>query len=616
MSTKTSECLSAAGIKTIVWIDDYFAPPSHDELVDAIRACIDKLKESQVTNIDSGYFSGIQLSQSKAAIETACDNIIEGLNEEQLNESLKQLVASSGIGEPIFKSPADDFTAEEFGALKKAFGNGLTTFCLDEWTRIGAGRYANVSSDTLFLIDKEYKRESPSYDGTTILADLTAKKEGFCILLTHTYAEDEQEDRRKEIAEKIKRSAHRFCVLSKRQTSDLAIDPKFARAITTAMTHKFNGEIAHTISETITKTAIKTANVLTEQSVYDLEQALFKNSAEEGVLEYDVLLRIFEIEQRYALNQALSSNEIQNLLRSSRKFRQEAPTPSSEFGKTDMSFFRGWRQREVFYDGTGLNKLHAPLTSGDIFISGQSKRYMLLGQPCDLMVRETGKRRADVGWLVLIIDESDPQAPKQPRPLPDYRYYDLKDAFGIDKKAYVDFQNMFPVDLSVLDLAVFNSDGSVKLQQNQPEPTIVLTKGWAKILKSAKNTIFPNKIPPVYRPIGLGKNAKTLEGSISGDTLVYPLTRIGKLHSVIASAILAAWATFQTRVALDHDFAEIPVENDKTSTEELNTDTGKDELHILNPAVQLQQSQLTNKQRVKKYLAQLASKMRGVFTKN
>jgi len=63
----------------------------------------------------------------------------------------------------------------------------------------------------------------------------------------------------------------------------------------------------------------------------------------------------------------------------------------------------------------------------------------------------------------------------------------------------------------------------------------------------------------------MGKHASKLEGVITSNSLYFPLRRIGRLESTTAAAILAAWATFQTRAALDHDFAF--VKKDKSSYE-------------------------------------------------
>ena len=76
------------------------------------------------------------------------------------------------------------------------------------------------------------------------------------------------------------------------------------------------------------------------------------------------------------------------------------------------------------------------------------------------------------------------------------------------------------------------------------------------MLRRAKCRFFPKNASPLIPKIGMGKNADELNGSVGGDILSYPLHRIGRLEPNIATAILAAWATFQTRSALGYDFAQ------------------------------------------------------------
>jgi hypothetical protein len=557
MKTMISECLSAAGITKVVWIDDFFAAPTRDELVDTIRKSIEKLRGQGQLKIDLFTFSDVDLTQAKTKIEDACEEIMERMADEQLAEAAQHLAALSGITTPEIKTEPD-LSQAEFRALQEAFGAGLRTFSLKTWTSSGVQEFSSAAEDTLFVIDKEFKREPGAIDGTKLLVDIVNQKQTqapFCIMLTHTCTEADQERSRVEIATAKDLPPHRFCVLSKQQNSELAIDPRFARAIRTVMTHKFNGEIAYTICRTIQHSAGETAKALTKQSVSDLEQALFENSIEEGVLEYDVVLRVFDIEQRYALNHALQDPGIQNQLRAARKFR--TLTGSANLGnmQTDMSFFRDLRRREVFLEGAGLNTLHAPLACGDVFETETepAKRYLFLAQPCDLMVRENGKRRAEIGLLVVINEVAVEHAQS---PLSAYRFFEIKGVFGNDRNWQIDFQHLLVVDLFVLDFAVLNSDGRVQLHREQPEPSIVLTAGWARVLKRAKCRIFPKDAPPLNPKIGMGKHAAGLDGRVEGNLLYYPLRRIGRLEPNMATAILAAWATFQTRAALEHDFAQ------------------------------------------------------------
>lgn len=549
MSNLTSQCLAAAGFTKIVWIDDYFASPSREELALAIQKHLEILRQQKHPKIEFAPFAAIDLTKSKTEVEDACEDIIDGMSDNQLLTAAEQLGTLAGSPKSDAPQP-DDLLPQEFEALKTALGTGLRTFSMTKWTSSGALEFSAAGEDTLFLIDKEFNRELGGIDGTKLLADLV--KQSFCILLTHTCTVDEQEQRRVAIATSEKLPAHRFCILSKQQSRNLEMDRRFAVAIRAAMTHKFCGEIADVISKRIQRSAAETAQALTKQAFADLEQALFENSHSEGVLEYDVMVRVFHIEQRHALNELLQDDTIQNQLRASRNFREKIVPLNIPSVEADMTFFRNLRQREVFFEGAGLNKLHAALACGDVFDADGGKRYLLLAQPCDLMVRKNGERRAEVCLLVSIGDLPEISGA---RPFPDYRFYELKGVFGNDKKLVIDFTKLFVADLSVLDFAVFNPDGRVQLHRNQPVPSTVLTAGWSQRMARAKCRIFP-KGKVSEKPLGMGKQAARFAGVVEGDLLRYPLQRIGRFESATATAILAAWATFQTRAALDHDFAQ------------------------------------------------------------
>ena len=552
MSTMTSQCLEAAGITQVVWIDDFFASPSRDELAAAAYTHVEKLREQGRPRVDLPAFAAIDLTLGKSQVEDACVEVVEGLSGAELAGIVPQLAALSGVA--VAETPAQaDLSPDDFRQLREAFGPGLRTFSLGTWTSTGIKQFGSAGDDTLFFIDREFSREAGGIDGVDVLEQLVKQTKAFCIMLTHTCTEKDQEERRVELADTKELMPHRFCVLSKQQSNDFPIDPRFARAIRSVMTHRFNGEIAYAISETIQKSARDTVAVLTRQSVSDLEQVLFENPAEEGVLEYDVLLRVFDIQRRYALNQALQGAGIQKQIRTSRNFRQKTAALKSAKAPADMSLFREWREREVFEDGTALNGLNAPLVCGDVFEIEGTKRYLLLAQPCDLMIRENGKRRADVGLLALV---NELLAGEVPVPGVASRYFDIKGVFKGGKQWRIDFQNPLIVELSVLDLAVFNADGAVQLRRDHPDPAMALTAGWARRLKRARADGFSKAGAAVAPSLGIGKSAGAVKPVFEGDLLRYPLRRIGRIDPGTATGILAAWATFQTRAALDYDFAK------------------------------------------------------------
>lgn len=363
------ECLSAAGITTVVWIDDFFAPASRDSSAAAIHRHAERLKDQNLAAIEMPAFAGVDLTKSKNEIDDSIDEVIEKLSDEQVAEAEKALAASTGttVTDSI---PQPDLTREEFQTLQRALGNVLRTFSLGGWTSSGAAEFASAGDNVLFLIDKEFNREPAGIDGTRLLADIVTGTQAFCVMLTHTCPEAGQDDVRGEISSSPELPKHRFSVLSKQQGSDIAgIEPRLARAFYTVMTHRFTAEIASTISTAIQESAKSTTAELAKQSVFDLDLALFENSNREGALEFDVINRIFNILQRYAVKETLKHPKLQKHLRAARALRQKTGDLRAQWpaSRPDMSAFRDWRKKEIFEDGAGLNALHSPLACGDVF---------------------------------------------------------------------------------------------------------------------------------------------------------------------------------------------------------------------------------------------------------
>jgi len=553
-----TECLTAAGIKTVVWIDDHFGNPSRDELAAAIRGRLQALKKSGKTAVGVGLFANVDLRKGENEVFDAAEELMEPLSDADLAAAEHELAELDQSYKPRSELQAD-LTDEQFANLQAALGPGLRTFGSGEWTSSGISEFRNASDETLFLIDREFTREPGGISGDDLLSDVVRDTQAYCIMLTHTCTEGQEDQRRVELAQTKQLNPFRFNVISKQQSGDPEnIDSRFSRSIYAVMTHRFTGGIARDISDTIKASADSTTLELARQSVFDLDQALFANSNSEGVPEFDVVLRVFHIQERQAISHTLSRPELQNRLRVARRFRQDTAQLRLQWPQpiADMSTFREWRRHEVLEEGAPLNQLHAPLACGDVFESQTEpiRRYIVLAQPCDLMVRSRGERRNEVGLLVQVVETGVITAASSDVG----RFYDIKGVFGSGKMWRVDFQKITVVDTSVMDLAVFNSDGAVQLTRDHPQPLIALPTGWQIRFERIKRRIFPKPTKTNTPTIGMGANIHALTPTTLADAVTYPLRRTGRLETNTATAILAAWATFQTRAALEHDFAKPP----------------------------------------------------------
>src|SRR2546426_11891170 len=100
---------------------------------------------------------------------------------------------------------------------------------------------------------------------------------------------------------------------------------------------------------------------------------------------------------------------------------------------------------EFYEDDAYLNPHFLPIELGDIFQKdgAAGKKYMLLAQPSDLMVRPTGLRKLKEGFLVEIIDGE----PKDPNSHAELEYFDPEQP----TKYFVSFKKAYAIKLEVLD---------------------------------------------------------------------------------------------------------------------------------------------------------------------
>ena len=114
-----------------------------------------------------------------------------------------------------------------------------------------------------------------------------------------------------------------------------------------------------------------------------------------------------------------------------------------------------------------------PRPSLDIFEKAPGRRYILLTQPCDLMVRSNGKRVYDdrlgrTGALVeLVAGNAAKEAKESWREVP---FYDE----DTGAPAYVDVAKVHQVQLAVLDLCASRKDGvaAIEVGADCPEQLI------------------------------------------------------------------------------------------------------------------------------------------------
>jgi len=236
------------------------------------------------------------------------------------------------------------------------------------------------------------------------------------------------------------------------------------------------------------------------------------------------------------------------------------------------------RHNELYEAGDLINEFRDPLRNGDLFEIGNGENlstWVLIAQPCDLMVRSDGKRTYEKNFKVAVL------APVTRKPLgnePELKpYHEFKlerlDHGGLQAGNVV-FTKATPVSLHVLDLVVLRTDGVCKIDSNDAEPFPTFSSlSWDNRAPTLRRDFkcIADKIEAVRGQKGGNDKAKALagylmpkaapgaviaqHGTYDKGIFTYAIKRTGRVREPFASSLLAAFGRYLSRDAFEHDFS-------------------------------------------------------------
>jgi len=527
------------GITNVVWLDDLFDEKTEPNDVDIV--------EQVATALSAGPFDIppklADLTPEDPAEEWS-RRIRERLDKIEIDEFLAQIKPKEDNGERTA-----DYSPGELEEVVASLGSKVQRIGLAAWSR-EKDRLIAAGDDGMFLVDREGSvGGARTTVGDEIVKELIEKcpKEVLVIVLTHSVGAEGAEDLRRLLATELNVPIARLGVVSKR-SADASLPSSLRTgvraAVRTTLTQLTCSVITKRISDAMGQSLSQTVSALAELPIAALDRAIFENSLSEGASEIDVLCRILLSTQRTAIDSHIAGalEEVHSPLARIRKLRNLEPLPKLPSGDPDL--LRKWRRDELFDVADRLNSLRAPLACGDVFQKLDTQKYfMLLGQPCDLMVRPNGHRNAEEAMFVKVdatLKEASNSGP---------HFFEIPALDGEGSWA-LDFRKWVAVNLSCLEWATFNGDGRVAFIHSAVAPTGLLP-GWEKRFERAKNQF---RVGRVYcLSIGEIPN-KMVSASVTG--VEFPYHRVGRLRGPRAVAAYAAFASFHARAAFDHDFAK------------------------------------------------------------
>jgi hypothetical protein len=523
------------GITNVVWFDDLFEPktsPTEVTIVDAVGV-------SKAIGTLPPHPKLADLSSDDSPQEWA-KQILARMTEGEIAEYLDKIKPPYSSAEE-----ASDYTPGEVEQVISSLGTNVQRLGLSSWPDV---KEAVISAGTngVFLVDRERIRGNVRMQvGDEIVKELVERcpQETMVIVLTHSVGPEGTEALRKTLARELDIPIAKLGTVSKRPASG-SLTNGIRAAVRVTSTQLTCSVVMNRIVAAMSKALDSTREALSHLPVLALDRAIFENSFTEGASEIDVLCRILLSRQRTAIDADIAGalDEVHSPLARMRKLRLLEKLP--ELPVENVELIREWRRDEVFDIGERLNALRAPLVSGDVFLKDKTKRYyVLLGQPCDLMVRNNGHRSAEESAFVRLVTSYEPAKASEGR------FFEVPALEGTARWA-LDFRDWYSVKLECLEWVSFNNEGRVFFSPTMGLPTGLLP-GWEKRFESAQHKFSKGK----QYCLSIG-NLPCSAALASDTTIEFPYRRVARLRSPRSEGAYAAFLSFQARSAFDHDFAK------------------------------------------------------------
>ena len=489
-----------------------------------------------------------------------------------------QVEASPPDGDDLIDSQQEDTKAANSLAeiLCQLHECEYVTLSLKQWRMQQSELLADDRAETtVFLFDRDFSNEAGSEnEGIKLISEVQSTNVRCCGLLSHTVNVEGEHDAWLEITNEYDLNPDTFIVIAKeRLTHESSGYYQFLDMLRLV---GLSGRYASFKSATwsiFEKSVAKAATFVKGLSVFDFDRIVFGSSRREGVWEPDTLFRVFGIlMRREARKQLYRDAELFSDVAEARRISasSEALAVALREERTSREALR--IQRFESYESTvDLNHFHVPIDLGDIFEKVSTRRrYILLAQPCDLMVREDGKRSYDnkcgrTAALVELVFDTERQivfdGKKKKESWGELAFYH-EDTGG---SAFVEFAKVHQALLAVLDLCVLDADGVAKIDLNAACPELLI-QPWKKRFKRLRKffraalkryeKLRGKQVPDVLNVLALPRLAATLGlHAIAGDrTVEYDLKRVMRLRQPWSGALLTAFAQYQARAAFEHPF--------------------------------------------------------------
>lgn len=556
-----------AGIKRIVCVDDVFAA-SVEKLLEQL-AGFSSEDRARVLGGKPDDYAAEEIWQERARERW------EASNEFEQSSLVDKAFAIGGGAEPVARGAID--------ALARVLPQNLQPqgLSLKAWNEQREQILKDTDKrPTLVLVDQNFSHEGASADeGQKIIAELELALGSlgdidrvYYGLLTNTTAPEQEQERRNEIVAAGGVDPMRLVVISKRNLDDDELE-RFAERLRIALLSPALARLTKALTDelrTEQEQALERAEKIAPE---EMERMIFSSSERDGDWPPDTLLRVLSAMQRSGVRAKLRTADpvlattarlqalrgVSMLSGSSETASATAPDPSTETQVHPVA--AGILREEIYDDADHVNRLHLPIELGDLIEQPTKKRlWVVVAQPCALVVRKTGDRQPELthATLAKLIDAQPDDGSRVDRfVLPHYEHRGRAMTVHLGRISY---PRAF-----ILDTCVLNSDGVARLRIGADSPEDLLPywterrKQIEKIAKALldqvgaikKSSLTPKLIVGHYKDDPFPPT----EADHDAQLFAWDAARVGRVGEPYARALLSRFHQHQARDAFLTDLS-------------------------------------------------------------
>jgi hypothetical protein len=597
MKEELHKLLSLANVCAIYIVDDAIGDGTvtYEHFIGLVKRIQNDDKLEELDKIDEG----LEFSDNEAILDEYTEQIWENIQpDKQLQYVRKSCkIAKSTEGQDLATNLDIIRVLKQLNEEDEPHKLKLTSLSPIQWDKEVNGITSQIpeGQKALVLFDQVLNRAGGRFSvkkGIDLVEEVVNSqldKVFITGILTYTVTNEGLEiPERTKLAKESSLDVSKVFVLTKERLEDL---PRFVDGVKKLLLNEPCEQIKEQAiligQDALGNTKEKILNLDT----YDFSHTVLKSSFNEGVWAPETLFRIIDVIYKNEIKEVLLKKDtitkLNSLLSKANNINQvDIPVDMSEVYTERYAL----RKQEIFSDGRLINGLFKPIENGDIFevTDGTGKGlYILLSQPCDLMIRSSGERGIRAGNLLKIglftndkltedLDKKYEDA--KAKKLHKFNYWETRGIIEYieeDPKTIglVSMPRAHVVNLDILDLTMFDSKGVAKLDVTGANPSTlhiglaqrfsvlkanheklhVRMAEYTKLLKDIRGQMPKQILQELIPTLSLGD--KLAKSSLSDTTFSYGIKRVKALRDPYAKNLLDKYTRYLSRTGNLHDFA-------------------------------------------------------------